>query len=497
LPVPKRLFWFLAVVTLLRLAYSTFVELSLDEAYYWHWSRYLQSSYFDHPPMVAYVIALTTLFSDSVFFVRLGAVLGAAVASWLFYRLTIELFDNDEAGFRAAVISNLIAIFAVGAFVVTPDTPLIPFYLASLIAFHAAAKKEAGEPGGYGRWVFAGAIMGLALLSKYTAAFFYPSAFLYLLLSPERRGWLLKPHPYVAAITSLLVFSPVIAWNAKRDWASFAFQFGHGMSKREVEPFYLFAEFFSFQIFIYSFGIFFFMLASFFTLFKKSFALGSNPLMTDKFRDACRFLFSFTFPILLFFFVNSFRSRVEGNWPVLGFLPLIVSTAVLVPGWYLKDWTRRFINISGWVAILLVLFLHVQIAAPVIKHPGRKEISIRTYGFGLLGDRVDALWKEEPADFILGNRYQIASLMSYNTEPHKESHVVYENSTRYFFAPGYDSLEGKNAVYVTEETRDISKKLAKMFERIEKADSIDINRHGEFIKRFIFYRCYNYTGGFR
>ena len=447
--------------------------------------------------MVAYVIALTTIFSDSVFFVRLGAVVGAAVASWLFYRLTIELFDNDEAGFRAAVISNLILIFVVGAFVVTPDTPLIPFYLASLITFHAAAKSDPKESGRYGKWVLAGAITGLAFLSKYTAAFFYPGALLYLFLSPERRGWLLKPHPYVAAITSFLVFSPVIAWNAERDWASFAFQFGHGMGEGKANPLYLFAEFFSSQVFIYSLGLFFFMLASFVTLTKKSFALGSNPLMTEKYRDACRFLFSFTLPTLLFFFVNAFRSRVEGNWPILGFLPLVVMTAVLVPDWYLKNSQRRLLNISGWVALLLVLFVHVQIADPVFNHPGRKEISIRSYGFGLLGEKVDALWDEEPADFILGNRYQIASLMSYNTKPHKEAHVVYENSTRYFFAPGYDSLKGKNGIYVTEQGRDKLKRLVKMFERIEEVDSVDIVRNGEFIQRFIFYRCYNYKKGFK
>ena len=43
-----------------------------DELYYWCWSRDLQLSYYDHPPLVAYMIrGATELFGDSIFVLRL------------------------------------------------------------------------------------------------------------------------------------------------------------------------------------------------------------------------------------------------------------------------------------------------------------------------------------------------------------------------------------------------------------------------------------------
>jgi 4-amino-4-deoxy-L-arabinose transferase-like glycosyltransferase len=32
-----------------------------DEAYYWDWHRFLSFGYFDHPPMIAWLVHVTTL----------------------------------------------------------------------------------------------------------------------------------------------------------------------------------------------------------------------------------------------------------------------------------------------------------------------------------------------------------------------------------------------------------------------------------------------------
>ena len=57
-------------------------------------------------------------------------------------------------------------------------------------------------------------------------------AFLYLLASRPHRAWLARPQPYVAAVLALLVFSPVLLWNATHHWASFAFQGGRAEGLR-------------------------------------------------------------------------------------------------------------------------------------------------------------------------------------------------------------------------------------------------------------------------
>ena len=64
---------FLAGLYAYFLLADNFLPLGLDEAYYWNWAKNLDWSYYDHPPMIAYIIAFfTNLGGDSELFVRLG-----------------------------------------------------------------------------------------------------------------------------------------------------------------------------------------------------------------------------------------------------------------------------------------------------------------------------------------------------------------------------------------------------------------------------------------
>ena len=65
----------LLVLFIIRLILITKIDLIPEETYYWQWSRHLSLSYYDMSPMIAYTIALTTLFGklNSQFFVRLAA----------------------------------------------------------------------------------------------------------------------------------------------------------------------------------------------------------------------------------------------------------------------------------------------------------------------------------------------------------------------------------------------------------------------------------------
>jgi 4-amino-4-deoxy-L-arabinose transferase-like glycosyltransferase len=82
----------------------------------------------------------------------------------------------------------------------------------------------AGPGRGAWRWYALGALCGLALLSKYTAALLPVQILATALLLPRGRAALRTPHPYLAVVVALAVFSPVIVWNARNGWASFAFQ---------------------------------------------------------------------------------------------------------------------------------------------------------------------------------------------------------------------------------------------------------------------------------
>jgi hypothetical protein len=58
----------------------------------------------------------------------------------------------------------------------------------------------------------------------------------YLLTQPRHRHWLRRPQPYLAALAAALLLSPVLLWNARNGWISFAFQGGRG-ALEQLRPF--------------------------------------------------------------------------------------------------------------------------------------------------------------------------------------------------------------------------------------------------------------------
>src|SRR4051794_27354715 len=65
-----------AGLTVLRGIFAVTIELRVDEAYYWTWSRESVISYLDHPPLIAWFIRLgTSLFGDTNFGVRFPGLL--------------------------------------------------------------------------------------------------------------------------------------------------------------------------------------------------------------------------------------------------------------------------------------------------------------------------------------------------------------------------------------------------------------------------------------
>src|SRR6202022_3042573 len=83
-------------ITGLRVVWLVFqpADLYPDEAQYWVWSQHLALGYYSKPPLVAWLIALTTgLFGDSELAVRLSAPLLHAGAAVFGYAIGERLYD--------------------------------------------------------------------------------------------------------------------------------------------------------------------------------------------------------------------------------------------------------------------------------------------------------------------------------------------------------------------------------------------------------------------
>lgn len=216
--------------TVVRLILAATTGLGIDESYMAGTARTLALGYFDHPPLHVWIAwAAERLFGEAPIAVRLPFILLFAGSTWLMFRLTARHF-GEPAGLWAALALTLAPVFSVadGSWLL-PDGPMVFFLLAAAIVVSRAVFDE-GAARRIAWWAAAGLFTGLALLSKFNAAFFPLAVLVFLVTVPEARRHLATPGPWLAVVIAALVVSPALAWNLQHGWVGLTFQAGrmHG-----------------------------------------------------------------------------------------------------------------------------------------------------------------------------------------------------------------------------------------------------------------------------
>ena len=212
----------LVSVFALHLLYIKVLPLTPEEAYYWNYSIRPDLGYLDHPPMVAWMIALSGwILGQGEASLRLVSLAGGVLLAFFVHRLARPLVDPASA-LLAAGLAVLIpyGFFATGT-ITTPDATLAVAWAALLGFLHRALVGDDRRA-----WYGVGVALGLGLLSKYTIVTLGAAALAFCVLDRQARAWFLRPEPYLAVLIAALLFAPVIYWNYAHDWASFRFQSG-------------------------------------------------------------------------------------------------------------------------------------------------------------------------------------------------------------------------------------------------------------------------------
>lgn len=187
--------------------------------YYYPWSTHLQLSYYDGPPFIAYIIRLTTtVFGHNVFAINFVGVITTGITCYIVYKIG-ELLSDKHLG-KIAAFMWLVYPFSTTRFIfVTLNYDCLDnlFSLASIlfILLYIGERKTIYI-------YYAGIMLGLLLLSKYTGIVAILGILVYLGIS--LRKIFINRHFYLAAILCVLIFSPVLLWNYQHDWASFKYQ---------------------------------------------------------------------------------------------------------------------------------------------------------------------------------------------------------------------------------------------------------------------------------
>ncbi len=205
-------------------------NLGNDEAYYYTYALYPAMSHFDHPPMVGWVIQLFSLnlhFSSEIF-IRMAAVVAGTVNTWLMYAIGRQLRDERTGWYAALLYTASVYGFVIVGIFILPDSPQSVFWLSAILMLLKAFGREIDVKAKQ-RFLLASVFIGLAMLSKYTSAYLWLGMIIHILI--YNRKWLTEKVFYLAHLVMVVLFLPVLIWNAQNGFVSFLFHSGR------VEPF--------------------------------------------------------------------------------------------------------------------------------------------------------------------------------------------------------------------------------------------------------------------
>lgn len=476
----RWILFFLIVFYAVRLYLIGIIELAHDEAFYWYWSKNLDLSYLDHPPMVAYIMALFTgLGSDKEFFIRLGG-LFCTVLTHVFIFLAAKRIEptNRDIRWELLLVINCTLLFSAGCLVQTPDTPLLLFWTITL---YCGACIATG--GGTGWWLLSGIALGLGLVSKYTMILIVPCQFLFLLLSPDRRRWLWHPAPYLALGIALVIFSPVIYWNWQHDWVSFGFQLDNGFSHDTHPLFAKIGEYIGGQLGVVTPLLF----LAFIFYSVKGMVIDSSSKKLIFNDNSELFLACLAWPVVLFFgFSTAVGDAAEANWPAPAYVSGIMLTWMVFRRRY-SDQTshRRFMKIAIGLGLVLNLLLHIHLVSPFIPIAPDNDNTRQFHGWRALGTKLNTIIEEYPSPsgyFLIANRLtSVAETVFYTGNRYIGIHLF--DMEEYTFLKDLDKLKGKDAVIVLHRfSPRLYKKYASFFESLSVVGKYDNRFHGAVIE---------------
>jgi 4-amino-4-deoxy-L-arabinose transferase-like glycosyltransferase len=464
-----RWFWItLALTTLWKAIAIVKLNLCFDEGYYFYWSLFPQLSYFDHPPLTAWLMALSGwLFHNSVWTVRVWPFMGGILLAFMGRSLARRLFDA-ETGDRAGLLLLVSPLFIGNGFLMTPDAPFAVCWAA---AVWCACRAVGSQPRFSVWWLAAGICAGLGFLAKYNMVLFFFGLGLYWLVSPGQRGAVFRG-ACVAGVIALLLFLPVLIWNERHDWISFRFQLGHGLSRNSRPMLANLGEYLGLLLLIFTpvLGVMCFWSAARRLAFK-------DPQR--------RLLAAFFWAVILFFGYSSLKTRVQANWPMLAFFSGLMLVARDWPA-MARPWRRAALalvvalDVAGMAYLLLPAQFPLAWQGRSLDVPRMKEF----IGAPEIARQVTATWRDTGSDFICPSSYQLFGSLAFYA-PDLRPHLCLPAKGHLRFPWIDDSAwSGKTALLVS-----LSKpnpKNGAFFEQVTDWDAVDIPYKGTLRHRLLF-----------
>lgn len=389
---------------LLALAQSASTELIADEAYYWVYSRFPAWGYFDHPPMIAFLIKC----GYAVFQNELGVRLICALLSTFTILLTESLTERKNPLLLYTIVLS-IGVLQITGFLAVPDTPLLFFTALFFYTYRTFVKNT--------NWT------NTALLALSISLLFYTKyhgilIVLFTFLSNIRlfTRW----QTWLAGFFVLILYAPHLWWQWDHDLVSFRYHLFE--SNVSAYRFSYTSDYLLGQLLLAGPLAGFILLPAAFIYKAKS-------------QDERALKFTLV-GIYLIFLISSFRGKVEVNWTMPALVPMIVLSHQFIIDKI--SWIKP-LRVIAFVSLLLVIAGRFYL---VIEIGPDNAVKKRFHGNDTWAKAIAGKTADLPV--VFNNSYQRASLFwFYSGKPSHSHNAYWDRRNNYNFWPTESNLLGK------------------------------------------------------
>lgn len=428
-----------AFVTLARVVHLLVspVELGVDEAQYWVWSRTPDWGYFSKPPLIAWAIAATTAaFGQAEWAVRLASPFFHAGAAGFLAAAAARLYDA-RAGFYVGAAWLTLPSVALSSLVMSTDAPLLFFWAAALFFFfrlteNAPPRRRLQDA------ALLGAALGLGLLAKYAMIYFVVGAALAAVLSRDARR-ALRPSSFVVALAVAAAFvAPNLLWNARHHFATLA----HTAANADWER----SRFDATNLFAFLGAQAGVVGPVFFGLLVRGLATLKRRLAAET-RGKDLALLAFAAPPLAIVAAQAFVSRAHANWAATAYPAALILVVVWAIRRQRKGWLRAGLAVN---AIAAIAFMAATANFAVVDAAGLSAAVKRVRGWDGQAEAIARAGRGY--DAVLVDDREIMSALLYYGRP--AGRIVALDSNRrpenhYEATMAYDPARDRRVLFVT------------------------------------------------
>lgn len=370
----RILLCFLIFVLILNLVQSALTDIIFDEAYYWYFAQNLSWGYFDHPPMVAFLVKIGLSLFDGELGVRFMAPILYCANVLLLWSLIDSEKKHRYIWLFIVFVSGVGLLTAYG-FMMVPDTPLVTFSLVFLWGYKRFLLKQ--DVIGI---IVTGVGMALVMYAKYHGVLIIGFAVLSnLALFKNAKFWL-------AVLIALVLYIPHLHWLYQMDFIPIRYHlFDRVNSPGELE-------------YLLNYPVNCIAVAGlcFPMMYWALYALSSK----DKFDKALKFI---CYGFLIFFFIYSFDRQTQAQWIVLTAIPLILFALRYA---YIHAKFRKWLMGVSLVAVGLIFFLRLALIFPSIS-----PIEYEAFGNKKWVTELKSMVGDTPV--VFHNSYRDASMYAF------------------------------------------------------------------------------------